>query len=559
MLQQLLDDKNKAILQSIQSYAKSMWTRGLYPAPWTVIHGVPHSEAIIKMLDKMLETYMTSKHKLNEAEILVLLGAAWLHDIGYLPKEKEADYKKRFEEIRASHPVRGYDHILKNSSDCGGREAAPLIALCVKGHKELPSKLEEYENGVLESDIVRVHFLTALLKLADELDLGAERAPRPFFQQIKRYYGELPEETVLRWMRHFYTAGIRLESSTRNGIDIRISVQTYVPSKEYEEYIVGPYIVQPIKTAVLETYYALARESLIVDPHIKPNVMILRETDPLPYEIYSHLERQILDRQAWTSLMRYDFQRVCEFLERTELENHVFKSTIVRARNSISYTLVNNSSEKRYVSGNGAFLSFSTDAYEIPLGRSMGKSELEAKLGFKMWIKHNKRRQRAKVHYVLVKKASDLPENISAIMEKLKRFKSFKDKVFCLYRVSEEKGLKTIKSRFLLLEPILSGASLGIEYSWLSTFLPWDTVVSAMRLPTKGISIRFEKFPDELAFGMSENLLIEKGEKPGQEREPIFDSSRGIAARKFERTDLFAPGTQIVVSWKDTTQSLQTI
>jgi hypothetical protein len=561
-LEDYLTDKDlRTALQSVKDHCSAIWVQGLYPAPWTVIHGVPHSEAVATLLGRLLEVYMTKPYKLNQGETLVLLGAAWLHDVGYLPKGRENKGNYDFDEVKKNHPVRGYDYIMSHISECGGKHWAPLIALCVRGHREVPQNEGEYANRVAKSYKIRLQFLTALLRLADELDIGEDRAPRPFFTQIKEFYGSLPAHTILQWIRHYYTEAVDLQHEAKNGAHIHIGIHTYIPSEEYEKYVVEPWIIEPVKTAVLDTFHALSTEYLTLDTNVTSKYQTVASMEVIPHNVFSYFQKQVLDRESLQSLVRYNFKRVCEFQGETGQKDHVFNSMIIKTRNSLSYALVNNSNDRRYLTGNGSLLGLSTDIFEAKPGQKITKENVEEKTGTTVQITRNGKPKKIRIRYFETQTLSDLEKmSISQICGKyLSAIKTFSDKVFGFYQLKEDKGVKTVAIKYLFLEPMQPKEELQFEYSWNSTFLPWDVVTITLSHPTKGVSISFESFPDSYVFRTTVSLLREVGARPGQERKPEFFVESGNKARCFADSGVIAPGTQIVAQWRDANTRLEGI
>jgi len=557
-LKKLLTDKKKRqLLQDIESHYKAMWVKDIFPRPWSIIHGVQHSEYVIRTLERLLEAYMSTRYGLNQSEILVLLGSAWLHDIGYLPQEKETEYD--FDVVRANHPIKGYDYVMNNLSLCGGTHYGPLIALCVRGHREVPIKGGKYVDRVVKSEKVRLQFLTALLRLADELDLGEERAPRPFLNQLRTYCDELPEHTLLQWIRHFYTEGIELRHSVKDGVDLHITIHAYVPSEEYKDYVVVPWIVEPIKTAVLDTYYALSREHLVIDTNIDSHITLVSIKEPIPRTLFSHLQRQVLNRESLRSLMRYDYQRSIAFLGKIGRKDPIFKSEIIEAKNSLEYTLVNNSDDKKWISGNGAFLNVTTDFLETLPKQPLGKNMVAKRIGFEMYMTRGGMTRKTRVKYLELASLSYRLGNMSVtdLREKLKRFKPFEKKIFAFYEIRGDERPKTMLCRYSYLEPIQPNEAVRLNFSWNSMYLPWDIISSTLRLPTKGITISFVNFPDTYRFRTTTTLLKEFGTKEGQGRGPEFSILFGDIAKKIVDSSLIAPGSQVVTQWRDVSQKGQ--
>jgi hypothetical protein len=559
MLSDILNIHERGILDKVRAHCRKVWVaNNPFPkTPWLQIHGQPHSEAVINVLNELLEHYMDGTLRLNQSEVLVLMGAALLHDIGLLPEKEESGYD--FEQAEINHPERGYTHILKNLSVCGGEKAGPIIALCVKSHEAVPLKENEYVDRVIGGRIIRLQFLVALLKLAEDLELAPAGCPGPFLTQLVKFEKRLPRRTIQQWIRHYYTERIELKKDARDGNFIGIIFHSYIPVQEYRKFVLEPLIVQPIKSAVFETCNVLAGERFFLNTVVGLDVMVVEKArDPLTPSLYSSLKREVLEHESLRNIVRYDYHRVCRFLSWLDRKDRIFDSNIVRVENSLGYTLTNTSNDSRWISGSGEFFSASTDVYEH-IGKYMSKDSVKKKIGFQISIDYKGKALKPFVEYVKRSEMPDSPENMTVddVASCLAKFKPFEDKVFCSYELRREKRSASILCRYMYLAPLKPAATARFRFSWLTTLLPWDAVSTTLRNLTKGLTIAYENFPITYQFSMTASLLVERGEKSWQRSEPIFVTKRGEAAKNFSDRRLFAPGTQIVVQWRDTSLSLR--
>src|SRR4030042_3041247 len=180
-------------LQDIERFSKGVWNSRLLP--WFTNHNVDHSREIIFILGQLLTPLEGSKSPLTKHELFVLLASAYLHDIGMqflkwddIPIEKLTE--KEYEEVRKRHAELSSEIILKRVAKSTDRDdfhlpdgideeyIAPVAFVC-KGHSS------EYFTEVIkrfgESPYspkgrhLRGELLTALLLIADELDLQCKR------------------------------------------------------------------------------------------------------------------------------------------------------------------------------------------------------------------------------------------------------------------------------------------------------------------------------------------------------------------------------------------------
>jgi hypothetical protein len=499
---------------------------------------------------------MVGTQRLNQSEVLVLLCSALLHDIGLLPEEGE-EYD--FEQAEINHPERGYAHILENLSNCGGEKAGPIIALCVKSHEVVSIKEASYANSIIDGRVIRLQFLTALLKLAEELDIAPSRCGGPLLAQLEKFEKRLPKQTTQLLIKHYYTDSIEIKKGTRGETSIGIVFHSSVPVEEYKKFVLEPLVIQRIKTVVFETCNALAAERFFLDTTVALDIMVAEKAkDILPNSLFSGFKKGVLEFESLRNIIRYDYHRVARFMSWLDRKDKIFDSNIVTVENSLAYTLTNTSNESRWISGSGVFFSSATDVYE-DVGRYLSKESIGKKIGFQMTIESNGKTTKPSIEYLRKAEMRDSPENIAIDIaaSRLSRFKPFKDKVFCVYEMRKEKRSASILCRYLYLEPIKPVTTTRFRFSWLTTLLPWDAVSTTLRNLTKGLTISYENFPITYQFSMTASLLVEKEERSLQRSEPVFITRRGESAKAFSEKRLVSPGTQIVVQWRDTSLSLR--
>ena len=180
-----------------------------------------HSNYIIKILEKLIDG-LNPQDNLNETEIFCILAAAYLHDVGMQCKypedieraKKISEWKKipyYFQDlIRDEHHERSGRFIKDNSKNLKlDHVDAECIRLISEGHREIKLKSKEYEDQFIGLESVRVRLLSALLRLADELDIIYKRAPETLFDIFKN---DMPDYSRLQWLKHYYTSGLNIET-----------------------------------------------------------------------------------------------------------------------------------------------------------------------------------------------------------------------------------------------------------------------------------------------------------------------------------------------------------
>lgn len=171
--------------------ADSLLGRYIVNFPTYTDHSLLHSLEVAN-----LANYLISSHipQLCAEELYILLMAALLHDVGMgfsaeeVAKRKPSGYSEYFEKnpdksiqdfIRAYHHDLGAAFVLENWKDCfiPDEAMAAAIADVGRGHR----KTDLMDRNLYPADLklgggtVNMAFLAAVIRLADELDVSAER------------------------------------------------------------------------------------------------------------------------------------------------------------------------------------------------------------------------------------------------------------------------------------------------------------------------------------------------------------------------------------------------
>ncbi len=185
-----------------------------------------HSERIIEKLNAMSERMETP---LREVEAFILLCAAYLHDIGMQMRPSAG---MTLDEVRDQH------HLLSREMIEGAivapgrfrsvgltREFTDEVALVSAAHRKLNLASPDFETRPKSGQDVRLRLLSAMLRLADALDLDDRRVIMDNLQ-----LEEVSSTSRLHWWRCHYVEGVAI----REGI---IRVTCAVPSEDYAYYI----------------------------------------------------------------------------------------------------------------------------------------------------------------------------------------------------------------------------------------------------------------------------------------------------------------------------------
>ena len=198
MLMNTLDADQRRGVENIREAANRIWARPLHR--YFTDHTVAHSERIITLMDGLTAGMMAVGDKrLSPTEVLVLLSAAYLHDIG-MQNEKFA--KGNLDEIRAHHNEQTAEMIYKVFEDPANAFAIPLAR--DPSRQQVP---------VRECGEIRLAF--------PEHALAAQQ-PRDELAAVAKLRGEtgggLLEEDVLR--------------ETRAGLQLRIRTERFEEGTE---------------------------------------------------------------------------------------------------------------------------------------------------------------------------------------------------------------------------------------------------------------------------------------------------------------------------------------
>jgi len=289
-----LGDDLAAQLKIVENEAKEIWKKGeLYHVYYT-LHGLDHSNYIIKILDKLIDG-LNPQDNLNETEIFCLLAAAYLHDVGMQCKypddieraEKISERKRipySFQDlIRDEHHERSGRFIKENSKNLKlDHVEVECIRLISEGHRNIKLESKEYEDQFIGLEFVRVRLLSALLRLADELDIIYKRAPETLLDIIKN---DMPDYSRLQWLKHYYTSGLNIETHQVKGKKkTSIIIQCQFPNIDVGRKIIEVFIIKPIENTLNDVRLILLEYGLNInlDYKIKCN----KDLDEIPKDIY---------------------------------------------------------------------------------------------------------------------------------------------------------------------------------------------------------------------------------------------------------------------------------
>jgi hypothetical protein len=181
------------LLERVKVSGRQIWKEPRLS--WYTDHGFSHSQRVVDLLGQIVEHLQTTEKRLSPSDLFVVLAACYLHDIGMQDlningREVETLGPDDYEFIRRRHPGRAYDLIIERTVtlrsgqfwidlDCS-RSCVKSIALVSQGHGSefFEKTLDDFARSryQIRRWTVRGDLLTALLLMADELDLQEERA-----------------------------------------------------------------------------------------------------------------------------------------------------------------------------------------------------------------------------------------------------------------------------------------------------------------------------------------------------------------------------------------------
>lgn len=247
-------------LRVIESKTREIWEKGELYHTYYTLHGMKHSDAVINILDLLVDG-LNSEDQLEEIEIFCLLSAAYLHDVGM--QRKYPDDEVRVENIsksknkpytfqdliRDEHHLRSGRYIKENFKTLDlDQYESECVRLISEGHRKVDLHLDDYESRAIGFKRVRVRLLSSLLRLADELDIDYRRAPETLYEILKE---NMPDFSKLQWLKHYYTTGLIIEPIIKEGKrKLSIEINCQYPREDEGRKITEVLILKPIEEKI---------------------------------------------------------------------------------------------------------------------------------------------------------------------------------------------------------------------------------------------------------------------------------------------------------------------
>lgn len=240
-------------LNTVKDKGEGMWSRGLVNHPDFTLHGIQHSETIIRTIANLMEA-LRNTVVFNDTERFLIGASAYLHDIGMLidldgfieerldempsiqglrPDEQrrvllidfsrsygEEKYIQEFfdkenpvepREMRDAALIREIHHLFsdflinkfKDHFNISEGHEYLFVAPISRGHRRSDLSSKEYDTANLNGEPVKTGVLAAFLRIADELDYSSKRIPDIHFEMYGRRLLREPV-SLEHWIKHFY-------------------------------------------------------------------------------------------------------------------------------------------------------------------------------------------------------------------------------------------------------------------------------------------------------------------------------------------------------------------
>jgi len=225
LLQAILPERFRDELGIIKRHAVSLWQ---VPQHRTFTDHQPegHSERVITKLNALTAQLAGTNEQLSGEEAFIVLAAAYLHDIGMQAEDPRYGTP---DEIRDRHHLISQEMILGSVQEPErfhplglSREFAEEVALVAAAHRKLDLSEEQFEPRDKGAVTIRLRLLSALLRLADTLDMDSHRVSIEMLKVM-----QVSQQARLHWWKCHYVAAVTVPEGV-------ITVTCEVPDGDYE-------------------------------------------------------------------------------------------------------------------------------------------------------------------------------------------------------------------------------------------------------------------------------------------------------------------------------------
>lgn len=209
LLRKSLSSDNIQRINSIQSQIKPLLSRTTNINFEFTEHTLDHSLSVENLYGVCFHEVI---EELNEDEKFLLIVATLVHDIGMVGNSRFKDNHDYAEEIRSGHNYRSGEFISEYRRELGlDTKEASAIQKIASSHRVVPLDSIQEAQPYGQGGEIRIKLLSALIRLADELDILEERAP----WLVKEYLG-ISEESLVHHNRHEVMTGINRKCNCIN-------------------------------------------------------------------------------------------------------------------------------------------------------------------------------------------------------------------------------------------------------------------------------------------------------------------------------------------------------
>lgn len=266
-------------------------------------HSINHSERMLNIIDKLLKIPQI----LTDEEKFILICAVILHDIGMQETNKKdlMEFPLNDEQLNyiREHHHEFSENIIKNSSISLqnsnkvylGLDSKPMfiddIATVAKYHRKLD--INSLQDDVIGDKTIRLKFLSALIRLADCLDIDFQRIKIEKLKLIN-----IPVESKFFWFSHYYVKGMKIENRAiklyfcfPNDYKNETSITSYISN----------YILSEINKHIEQVYNILDNYGIRLRKDIDHSVSFSTSVEPLP----DKLKEYIIKKYEFTNTPKY--------------------------------------------------------------------------------------------------------------------------------------------------------------------------------------------------------------------------------------------------------------
>lgn len=318
------------LLDNLKTAVSKIWQGDRNVKSYTD-HGSPHCENIFVYLGRLLPL---AHKKLEPNEAFVLFAAVYLHDIGMQCNDMEI-FQLLGLDIKNNTQGKYNDKEQKIIRENHHKISAKWIEKAIEGKcpdlspiiKEfcptLPGAIvkvvfyhakEDYQKCERKYEIdpdIRLKLLVMLLRLADELDIGADRID---IEEVRRQNLDLEENGYIWWL-HYLTKPY-IDVTKGNGI---IKLITYAHSEDLES------VKEPLRYLIVQTFEG--KNKTLVDALFKegfflaysPQNPVSAEVRKIPVEVKDALwkkYRELMPSKPFKEVGPKDVTEMGNFVER---------------------------------------------------------------------------------------------------------------------------------------------------------------------------------------------------------------------------------------------------